>query len=53
MRTVIEVAVLVGGWLLGGTLGIGTILYALAIGPLTQAFLPRLTWTEVSPRPAS
>ncbi|MFD9740278.1 YitT family protein [Umezawaea sp. NPDC059074] len=53
VRTVIEVAVLAGGWLLGGTLGIGTVLYALAIGPLTQAFLPRLTWTEVSPRPAS
>jgi uncharacterized membrane protein YczE len=53
VRTVIELAVLAGGWLLGGTLGIGTVLYALAIGPLTQAFLPRLTWTEVSPRPAS
>jgi uncharacterized membrane protein YczE len=51
VRTVIEVAVLVSGWLLGGTLGIGTVLYALAIGPLTQAFLPRLTWTEVTPEP--
>ena len=28
------------GWLLGGTVGIGTVVYALAIGPLTQAFLP-------------
>jgi uncharacterized membrane protein YczE len=28
------------GWLLGGTVGLGTVLYALAIGPLTQAFLP-------------
>jgi uncharacterized membrane protein YczE len=53
VRTVVEVAVLVSGWLLGGTLGIGTVLYALAIGPLTQAFLPRLTWIEVTPRPAS
>ncbi len=55
VRTVIELAVLTGGWLLGGTLGIGTVLYALAIGPLTQAFLPRLTWVEVTPlpRPAS
>jgi uncharacterized membrane protein YczE len=53
VRTVIEVAVLASGWLLGGTLGIGTVLYALGIGPLTQAFLPRLTWVEVSPRPVS
>ncbi|WNV91107.1 hypothetical protein [Umezawaea sp. Da 62-37] len=49
VRTVIEVTVLAGGWLLGGTLGIGTVLYAVLIGPLTQAFLPRLTWTGVTP----
>jgi uncharacterized membrane protein YczE len=40
VRTGIEVAVLAVGWLLGGTVGIGTVLYALAIGPLSQAFLP-------------
>jgi uncharacterized membrane protein YczE len=40
VRTAIEVAVLAVGWLLGGSVGIGTVLYALAIGPLTQAFLP-------------
>jgi uncharacterized membrane protein YczE len=40
VRTCIEVAVLAFGWLLGGTVGVGTVLYALAIGPLTQAFLP-------------
>lgn len=40
VRTGLEVVVLVTGWLLGGTVGIGTVLYALAIGPLTQAFLP-------------
>lgn len=40
VRTCIEVAVLACGWLLGGTVGLGTVLYALAIGPLTQAFLP-------------
>jgi uncharacterized membrane protein YczE len=40
VRTCIEVAVLACGWVLGGTVGIGTVLYALAIGPLTQAFLP-------------
>jgi uncharacterized membrane protein YczE len=43
VRTGIEVAVLAAGWLLGGTVGIGTVLYALAIGPLTQAFLPWFT----------
>lgn len=43
VRTVIEVTVLALGWLLGGTVGVGTIAYALAIGPLTQFFLPRLT----------
>jgi uncharacterized membrane protein YczE len=40
VRTAIELVVLGTGWLLGGTVGIGTVLYALAIGPLTQLFLP-------------
>jgi|SRR5919206_1248018 uncharacterized membrane protein YczE len=40
VRTGIEVVVLSAGWVLGGTVGIGTVLYALAIGPLAQAFLP-------------
>lgn len=40
VRTGIELVVLTVGWLLGGTVGVGTVLYALAIGPLTQAFLP-------------
>jgi uncharacterized membrane protein YczE len=44
VRTGIEVTVLATGWLLGGTAGIGTVVYALAIGPLTQAFLPLVTW---------
>ncbi|MGH3312270.1 MAG: YczE/YyaS/YitT family protein [Streptomyces sp.] len=39
VRTGIEVAVLVTGLLLGGTAGAGTVLYALAIGPLSQVFL--------------
>jgi uncharacterized membrane protein YczE len=42
VRTGIEVTVLVAGFLLGGTVGIGTVLYALAIGPLVQFFLGRL-----------
>lgn len=44
VRTGIELTVLALGWLLGGTVGVGTLLYALAIGPLTQAFLPFVTW---------
>lgn len=43
VRTAIEVTVLAAGWLLGGTIGIGTVLYALAIGPLAQLLLPTLT----------
>jgi uncharacterized membrane protein YczE len=43
VRTSIEAAVVAGGWLLGGTLGVGTLLYALAIGPLVQALLPLLS----------
>jgi uncharacterized membrane protein YczE len=39
-RTLIEVTVLVVGFVLGGTVGVGTVLYALAIGPTVQFFLP-------------
>ncbi len=40
VRTAIEVAVVATGWLLGGNLGAGTVLYALAIGPLVHPLLP-------------
>ena len=43
VRTGIEVAVVLVGLALGGALGAGTVLYALAIGPLTQWWLP--AWT--------
>ncbi|MFF4802172.1 YitT family protein [Streptomyces sp. NPDC001351] len=39
MRTAIEVAVVATGFILGGTVGIGTVLYAVSIGPLAQLFL--------------
>ncbi|QCB95604.1 hypothetical protein E5206_00555 [Arthrobacter sp. PAMC25564] len=45
-RTGIEVAVLGAGWLLGGSIGVGTVVYALAIGPLVQLLLPRFTVPE-------
>jgi len=40
VRTTIELTVLAVGWLLGGTVGAGTVLYALAIGPLAHVFIP-------------
>ncbi|NBH06380.1 hypothetical protein [Amycolatopsis sp. SID8362] len=46
VRTGIEVTVVVVGFFLGGTVGVGTVLYALAIGPLTQALLPFVVWRE-------
>ncbi len=46
VRTAIEVAVVVTGFLLGGSLGVGTVLYALAIGPLAQFFLRFFTITD-------
>lgn len=43
VRTGIEVTVLLLGWALGGTVGVGTLLYAVTIGPLAHVFLPLLT----------
>ena len=43
VRTSIEVAVLAVGAALGGTVGLGTVLYALSIGPLVHVLLPRMT----------
>ncbi|MCT9842621.1 MULTISPECIES: YczE/YyaS/YitT family protein [Leclercia] len=47
VRTAIEVSVLLLGWVLGGTFGVGTVLYALSIGPLIQICLP---WFRQKPR---
>ena len=43
VRTIIEVAVLAIGWVLGGTVGVGTAAYALSIGPLAHIFIPLFT----------
>jgi uncharacterized membrane protein YczE len=40
VRTAIEVSVLIVGWLLGGTVGVGTVLFALTIGPIVHLTLP-------------
>ncbi len=51
VRTSLEVIVVAVGWLLGGVLGIGTVLYAIAIGPLTQHLLPLFTVPLEEPGP--
>jgi uncharacterized membrane protein YczE len=51
VRTAIELSVLALGWVLGGSIGVGTVAYALAIGPLTHILLPRLSVTRAAERP--
>lgn len=46
-RTALEVAALIAGWLLGGTVGVGTVVIALAIGPVIQ-IMSRMTGDELS-----
>lgn len=50
IRSLIEVTVLVIGLALGGTAGLGTLVFALAIGPLTQYFLPWALVRAAEPR---
>ena len=45
-RAAIEISVLVAGWLLGGTVGLGTVAFALAIGPGVQLAVNRLSTPE-------
>lgn len=52
VRTGIEVTVLVSGFALGGTVGLGTVVYALGIGPLVAMWLPRLTVPDAPLPPA-
>lgn len=52
VRTSIELVVLAIGWMLGGTAGIGTVIYALAIGPIVHRTLPMFTIPEDTPAPA-
>jgi uncharacterized membrane protein YczE len=42
VRTAIELSVLAAGYVLGGSVGFGTVAYAVSIGPLVHFFLPRL-----------
>jgi len=52
VRTGIELSVLAIGWLMGGTVGVGTVLYAFAIGPLVQVFLPLFLIAPAAPATA-
>ncbi|GAB2765716.1 membrane protein [Nocardioides salsibiostraticola] len=50
VRTGLEITVVLIGLLLGGVLGAGTVVFALAIGPITQALLPSFLVRLPSPR---
>ena len=52
VRTSIEVTVLAVGAALGGTVGLGTVLYALSIGPLVHVLLPRMAIAQPAPAAA-
>lgn len=51
VRTCIELTVFAIGWILGGNVGIGTVIYALSIGPLAHAFVPRFAISGPGPEP--
>lgn len=52
VRTAIELAVLAIGWMLGGTVGVGTVLYAISIGWVVHHALPILSFDRTSRSPA-
>jgi uncharacterized membrane protein YczE len=47
VRTVLEVTVVILGWLLGGSVGVGTVFFALTVGPMVAWFLKRLALEPV------
>jgi uncharacterized membrane protein YczE len=52
VRIGLEVTVLIIGWLLGGTVGVGTVVFAFGVGPMIAWYLPRLTFEpETAPAP--
>jgi uncharacterized membrane protein YczE len=53
VRTSIEIAVVLTGWSLGGTLGPATVAYALLVGPLVHPLLSLLTVPAGPPRPGA
>ena len=53
VRTSLELTVLLVGFLIGGTVGVGTVLFAVAVGPLIQFFLPRVAVAIPVPVPVT
>jgi uncharacterized membrane protein YczE len=51
VRTAIELTVLLTGFLLGGTVGIGTVLFAVTIGPIAHVTIPALSRRRRPPEP--
>lgn len=49
VRTALEIVVLALGWTLGGSVGVGTVAYALGIGPLAHVFIPVFTVSNADP----
>jgi uncharacterized membrane protein YczE len=50
VRTAIELSVLLVGFLLGGTIGVGTLMYALCIGPIAHVTIPLFARTARPPK---
>lgn len=50
VRMGIEMSVLALGWTMGGSIGLGTVLYALSNGPLLQFFMPMFELREKTPK---
>jgi uncharacterized membrane protein YczE len=48
VRTLVELTVLMAGWLLGGPVGLGTVLYAFLIGPMAQVAIARFSIPDVT-----
>jgi uncharacterized membrane protein YczE len=53
VRTSIELTVLAVGWILGGTVGVGTVVYALGIGPIAHIAIPRLAIAKPAEAPTA
>ena len=49
VRTTIEVTVVALGWLLGGTFGVGTLVYAFGVGPVVHVLMPRFVVPGADP----
>jgi uncharacterized membrane protein YczE len=53
VRTCIELTVFAVGWILGGNVGVGTVIYALSIGPLAHFFVPYFALSRPGVPPAA